>query len=331
MMILAVAVVVLLPTGLLCGSVRLSVPEVADALFSSDNGDVSRFIVLGTRLPALVTALLSGAALAVAGLMMQTMFNNPLAGPSIMGISTGASFGVALVVMLLSGAVGLFGNLAIVLGAFCGAVAVLGLLLFFSTFVRNSDALLIIGILIGYLASSAISLLNYFSESESVHSFVLWGLGTFSNVDTGRLPGYSAMIVVLIAVSFAYSKSLNVMLFGQDYAESAGVSTAKVRTGVLLIAGALTATVTAYCGPISFIGLIVPHVARMLIASSNHRILMPVTALAGALTGLLCQIASTLPSAWFTSILPVNAITPVLGVPVILYVIINRRRLSYFN
>lgn len=331
MMILAVAVVVLLPIGLLCGSVRLSVPEVADALFSSDDEDVSRFIVLGTRLPALVTALLSGAALAVAGLMMQTMFNNPLAGPSIMGISTGASFGVALVVMLLSGAVGLFGNLAIVLGAFCGAVAVLGLLLFFSTFVRNSDALLIIGILIGYLASSAISLLNYFSESESVHSFVLWGLGTFSNVDAGRLPGYSAMIVVLIAVSFAYSKSLNVMLFGQDYAESAGVSTAKVRTGVLLIAGALTATVTAYCGPISFIGLIVPHVARMLISSSNHRILMPVTALVGALTGLLCQIASTLPSAWFTSILPVNAITPVLGVPVILYVIINRRRLSYFN
>ncbi len=331
MIILAVAIMLLIPAGLFCGGVLLSPSEIVEAFFVEDEADINHFIVVGSRFPALLTSLVAGAALAIAGLMMQTTFNNPLAGPSIMGISTGASFGVALVVMMFGGAVGILGNFAVVFGAFCGAMAVLGILLFFSAFIRSSDALLIIGILIGYLASSAISLLNYFSESEEVHSFVLWGLGTFNNVSPDMLPFFAASLLLLVVLSFAYSKSLNVLLFGMEYATGAGVAVGKVRTGLLLLAGGLTAIVTAYCGPIGFIGLIVPHVARMMTGSSNHRVLMPAAALAGAFTGLLCQVASVAPSLWFGGMLPVNAITPILGVPVILYVLLNRRKLHYFN
>lgn len=326
----AAVIVVLLPVGLLLGSVSLSVADVWNSFFLP-NDALEHFIVLETRLPALVTAILAGAALATAGLMMQTSFSNPLAGPSIMGISTGSSLGVALVMMLFGGIAGTLGRFAIVGGAFIGASAVLFVLLFFSSFVRNSDALLIIGILIGYLSSSAISLLNYFSASESVHSFVLWGLGSFNNVDAGSLPLFVALCLGLLFVSVLYAKSLNVLLFGTTYAESAGMSVKKARSGILLVAGALTALVTAYCGPIGFIGLIVPHVSRMLTGTSNHIGLMPANMLVGALTGLLCQMISVAPSLSYGGMLPVNAITPVLGVPVILYVILNRRKILYFN
>lgn len=330
---LAVAVAVLFPAGLLCGSVAIAPADVFRALCAPvpGGGDINHFIVVESRLPALATAFLAGASLAVAGLMMQTIFANPLAGPSIMGISAGSSFGVAMVAMVFGGAIGVWGNLAMAFGAFAGAVAVLVVLLLFSTFIRSSDALLIVGILIGYLASSAMSMLNYFSDSEAVHTFVLWGLGTFSGVSLGVLPWLAVAVAVLVGVAFTYSKSLNAMLFGAGYASAAGVSVGRTRTGVLLVSGALTAVVTAYCGPVGFIGLVVPHVARMLTASSDHRVLMPATALAGGLLGLLCQIASVLPSVAFGGRLPVNSITPVLGVPVILYVLLNRRRLNYFN
>lgn len=330
---LAVAVAVLFPAGLLCGSVAIAPADVFRALSAPvpGGGDINHFIVVESRLPALATAFLAGASLAVAGLMMQTIFANPLAGPSIMGISAGSSFGVAMVAMVFGGAIGVWGNLAMAFGAFAGAVAVLLVLLLFSTFIRSSDALLIVGILIGYLASSAMSMLNYFSDSEAVHTFVLWGLGTFSGVSLGVLPWLAVAVAVLVAVAFTYSKSLNAMLFGAGYASAAGVSVVRTRTGVLLVSGALTAVVTAYCGPVGFIGLVVPHVARMLTASSDHRVLMPATVLAGGLLGLLCQIASVLPSVAFGGRLPVNSITPVLGVPVILYVLLNRRRLNYFN
>lgn len=327
---MVVAIVFLLPLGLMFGSVYIAPLAVLQSLFAPSES-LEYFIVVETRLPALLTAMLAGAALSTAGLMMQTSFNNPLAGPSIMGISTGSSLGVALVMMLVGDVVGTYGRFAIIGGAVAGAVGVLFILFFFSALVRNSDSLLIIGILIGYLTSSAISLLNYFSTSESVHSFVLWGLGTFNSVDTSALPLFAILSLVLLAVSMTYAKGLNVLLFGTSYAESAGLSVNRVRSGILLVAGALTAVITAYCGPIGFIGLIVPHVARMLTGTSNHLKLMPANMLAGALTGLVCQIISLAPSFAYGSMLPVNAITPIIGVPVILYVIVNRRKLLYFN
>lgn len=328
--ILTVLIIICLPFGLLLGSVAISPGQAFDALCG--NGDaMSRFVIIETRLPALLTSLLAGAALAVAGLLMQTCFANPLAGPSIMGISSGASLGVAVVIMLGASYVGLWGSLAVAAGAFAGAMLVLGVLLLFSAAVRSSEMLLIIGILVGYLTSSIISLLNYFAPERAVHSFVLWGLGNFSSVDLSILPYFAVLCLLFIAISFPYIRSLNALLFGADYAHSAGVNVGRVRTGLLLVSGALTATVTAWCGPIGFIGLVIPHIARMALGSSNHRTVLPVTVLAGAFVGMLCQILSVLPSLFMPGNIPINAITPVIGVPVIIYVLLNRRKILYFN
>lgn len=235
-LIVSAVIILLLPLGLLLGSVSLLIGDVWQSFFMPKDS-LEHFIVCETRLPALITSILAGAALSSAGSMMQTSFSNPLAGPSIMGISTGSSLGVALVMMLFGGIAGALGRFAIIGGAFIGASAVLFILLFFSSVVRSSDALLIIGILIGYLSSSAISILNYFSVSESVHSFVLWGLGTFNNVDSDSLPLFALFCLILLFVSLLYAKSLNVLLFGTAYAESAGMSVKKARSGILRCRG----------------------------------------------------------------------------------------------
>lgn len=327
---LAIAIPVVFALGLMAGGVKLGMAEIFDAL-CGNGSSTTQFIVVETRVPALATALLGSAALAVAGLLMQTCFNNPLAGPSIMGISTGASLGVAVVLLALGGMMGFWGHIALVAGAFLGAGAVLGVLLLFSTVVRSADVLLIIGILIDYLSSSAISLLNFFATDNSVHSFVIWGMGTFSGVGLDGLPLFSTLTLILIALCIPAAKSLNAMLLGARYAESAGVAARRTRSTLLAISGALTAVVTAWCGPIGFLGLVVPHVARIMCGTANHRVLIPATALAGALLGLVCQIASVSPSLVTGTILPVNAITPLIGVPIIIYVLLNRRRLVYFS
>ncbi len=232
---IAVAILLLLPLGLLAGGVDLSPNDVWNALLSQDNdngGDIARFIVVESRLPAVLTALLAGAALSIAGLLMQTCFNNPLAGPSIMGISSGASLGVAIVLLATGGLVGLWGRVAVVSGAFAGAAAILAILLIFSSSVRSTDVLLIVGILIGYLATSAISLLNFFSTERAVHSYVLWGLGTFSGVSIDILPLFAVLVLALICTSLLYSKSLNAMLLGTQYAESVEIGRASCRERV---------------------------------------------------------------------------------------------------
>lgn len=328
--ILCIIIAVLVPAGLFAGSVHLDCAEIWQAL-TGDESTTASFIINENRLPALITALLAGASLAVAGLLMQTCFDNPLAGPSIMGISSGASLGVAAI-MLGGGIVtGFWGKMAVASGAFAGAMAVLGVLLFFSAMVRSAEVLLIIGILIGYLASSAIALLNFFAPDRAIHSYMVWGMGTFNAVGPDEMTLFAPLCIALCLTSALYIKSLNTLLFGAEYARSTGLSLPKVRSGLLALAGALTAVVTAWCGPIGFIGLAVPHIARILVASSNHRILLPATLLCGAITGLLCQILSVAPGAWYNGVLPVNAITPVMGVPVILYVLLNRRKLLYFN
>ena len=303
-------IVVCLPAGLLFGSVDLSASEIIDAL-CGNGSDMTRFVVVETRLPALITSLLAGAALAVAGLLMQTCFDNPLAGPSIMGISSGASLGVAVVMMLGASYVGIWGNFAIVAGAFAGALAVLLILMLFSAVVRSAEMLLIIGILVGYLTSSVISLLNYFAPERGCSQFRYYGVWVISTALTYRCYRISRCLCMLfIAMSFPYIRSLNALLFGVEYARSTGINVSVIRTGLILISGALTATVTAWCGPIGFIGLVIPHIARMALVSSNHRTVLPVTVLAGALVGLLCQILSVAPSMFMSGSIPVNAITP---------------------
>ena len=328
-LMLSVAVVALFFSNLIYGSVDIPFDKVVDILFGNGAEKASwQFIILESRLPQAVTALLSGMALSVSGLMLQTAFRNPLADPSIFGISSGAGLGAALVMLLFggsvsAGAVSLSGFAAVFLGAFLGAMAVMAVVFAFSLFVRNSVMLLIIGIMIGYIASSAISLLNFFATEEGVKSYLVWGMGSFGGVSLLQLPVFSAVTLIGLCSSLLLIKPLNIILLGKSYAENLGVNTVLVRNLLLVITGLLTAIVTSFCGPISFIGLAVPHIARMVVRTSQHGILMPVTMLVGATTALLCNIFCTLPSSG--GIIPLNAVTPILGAPVVIYVIIRMK------
>ena len=331
--ILVIILILLFPACLIFGSVDIPAEQVFRSLFGLEvENEVWDVIVFESRLPMAITAVLSGAALAVSGLLLQTTFNNPLADPSILGISTGSSLGVAIVILAFGGMLSTMTTTyyaSIVAGAIIGAIAVMLLLLAFSTVVKSSTMLLIVGILISYLTSSAISLLNFFATQEGVHSFVIWGLGNFSGVTLDKMPFFAFIVIVSLAGSILLIKPLNALLLGNRYAESMGLNITRTRNGILFISSVLTAIITAYCGPIGFIGLVVPHIARLTMHTSNHTVILPATILIGAVTGLLCALISILPSR--TEVLPLNAITPIIGVPVIIYIIIERKRLHYFN
>lgn len=328
LLLLGVAVVALLPCGLFVGSVSIPAGEVWDILCGRGaEGSAAEFIVLQSRLPQAVTALLGGASLAVAGLLLQTAFRNPLAGPSILGITSGASLGVALVMLagggtIAAGAVSLGGFAATVTAAALGAFAVMGLLLMLSALLRNDLMLLITGIILGYLTSSVITLLNYFTTASNIQAYTMWGMGTFANVGCDRLPFFAGGCVLGLILAAALVKPLDLLLLGDGYARNLGVNLVRVRNLMLLATGILTAVVTAYCGPVSFIGLAVPHIARILAGTDRHAVLLPATMLAGGVVALGCNICTTLPSA---GLLPLNALTPVVGAPVILYVILRHR------
>lgn len=312
------------------GTVDVSLVDVWQTLLGHGE-EYSQLIVLQLRLPMACCAFLSGMALAVAGLLLQTTFNNPLAGPSILGVSTGASLGVAIMMLLLGGGavVGVAHYAGALVGAIVGATIMLVLLLSFSRIVKGNAMLLIVGILLGYLASSAISILNFYATQEGVHSFVIWGLGSFSGVTLADLAVFGPLILLSVLSSFLMIKPLNALLLGSDYAESMGVNLVTTRNRLLLISGILTAVVTAFCGPVGFLGLVIPHVARLTMSTSNHERLLPATALWGGFAGLLCACLSL--AAGNGGLLPINAITPLLSIPIIMYVIINRDKLSYFR
>ena len=334
MAVIIAMLIMLIVANLLIGSVDIDPLAVWQIVTGRGHENhVWEIIILNTRLPMIATAALSGAALSVSGLLLQTAFNNPLAGPSILGVSTGASFGVA-VVMLASGSalwltqsVGTY--MTLLIGALAGAALVLIVLLLFSTMVHSSTMLLIIGILVSYLTSSAVSLLNFFATEEGVHSYVIWGLGNFSGVTPSQLPFFAFFIIATLALSTTLVKPLNALLLGTRYAENLGVNTKRTRNSLLIITGILTAGVTAFCGPISFIGLVVPHIARLVLNTSNHNRLLPATMLTGATVALLCTLISVLPQQ--VGVIPINAITPIIGVPIIIYIIINRKNIQYFN
>lgn len=326
--LLTAIVAVLAVLCLFTGTIDIPAADTFSVLTGGNASKVTwHHIILELRLPMTVTAALTGAALGIAGLLLQTTFNNPLAGPSILGVSTGAGLGVAVLVLALPGLFSL--TAAALIGALIGSLAVIALLFLFSNLVRSSIMLLIVGIMLSYLASSAISLLNFYATQEGVHSYVIWGLGNFSGVTLKQLPTFSIIILVLLAAAPVLSKPLNALLLGEHYATNIGVNVTRWRNVVLLIAGCLIAVTTAFCGPIGFIGLAIPHIARLFLHTSNHRILIPAVMLSGVATGLLTLWISTLPGE--RGMLPVNSITPFIGVPVVLYIIINRRRINYFN
>ena len=317
------------------GSVDIPVGRIVDILSGKGSGNKAwDIIILQSRIPMIATAALAGAALSISGLLLQTTFNNPLAGPSILGVSSGAGLGVAIVILAMGGSLGgLLGEnvgsyIAILVGALIGAGVVLVLLIAFSMIVRSNTMLLIIGILVSYLTSSVVQLLNSVATEEGVHNYVSWGFGNFSGVSVAQMPVYAGIIILALIGSALMVKPLNVMLLGSRYARNLGVNVTRSRNVLLLITGVLTAVVTAFCGPIGFIGLAVPHIARLSLGTSNHSRLIPATILAGADIALLCALVSVINP---HGIIPINAITPIIGVPIILYIILNRRRIQYFN
>ena len=332
---LTALIVVLVAANLFFGSVDIPAEAVIRTILGQDVEKASwSFIIWEARIPQAITALLCGAALAGSGLMLQTAFNNPLAGPSILGINSGASLGVAMVMLLGGGTIAtagvtLSGFFSIVLGAFIGSMVVMGVILFFSTLIKSNIMLLITGIMIGYITSSAISLLNFFATAEGVHSYMIWGMGNFSGVSLEQMPYFASFTLIGLMLAILLIKPLNALLLGNRYAENLGVNIKRTRNLLLIATGILTAVTTAFCGPVSFIGLAVPHIARLMLGTSNHNSLLPVTLLTGSAVALLCSLICILPGE--SGIIPLNAVTPVLGAPVILYVIVNQRRIQYFN
>ena len=328
-LLLVAGIIVLFAMSLIVGSVRIPLADVCDILFDKFDGKESwKYIVMENRLPQALTAMLCGASLAVCGLMLQTAFRNPLAGPDVFGISSGAGLGVAIVMLFLGGSVSttLFtvsGFLAILTSAFIGAIVVTMIILFLSTMVKNSVLLLIVGLMVGYVSSSAVALLNFFASEEGVKSYMVWGMGNFGGVSMNHMLLFALLCLVGIIASIFLIKPLNIMLLGTQYAESLGINIRQIRNLLLVTVGLLTAVTTAFCGPVSFIGLAIPHISRLLFHTDNHQILLPGTVLTGAVIALFCNLICYLPGE--LGIIPLNAVTPLIGAPVIIYVIIKRR------
>ena len=335
MILLLVAIALLFVINLAIGSIDIPMKDVVTILLGNDEtSEIWQNIILKSRVPQALTATMAGAGLAISGLQMQTVFHNPLAGPSVLGVSSGASLGVAFVV-LLSGAIGnvalsrlgYLGDTALSIAAIIGSLSVMGLIVWISQRVKGNVTLLIIGVMIGYLASAIIGILKFFSPEEDVKAFVVWGLGSFSRVSGDQMVLFVVIMAILIPLSMLLIKTLNLMLLGDEYAKNLGLNINRARTLIILSAGILIAIVTAYCGPIMFIGLAVPHLCRAVFHSSNHRILMPGTMLMGAALALVCNLLARMPG--FEGVLPVNSVTALIGAPVIAVVLFKRRNREF--
>ena len=323
--------IVLFMLNLFIGSVMVPFDDILKVLLHDNTDKTLSVIIFNYRLPQALTALLAGAALAVAGLLMQTLFRNPLADPSMLGISSGASLGVGMVILLtgaISGAAvssfGWWSTVGVSLAAFIGAVLVLFVMLAFSSRMKNMTTLIIIGLMIAYLAGSITDIMKFFSLKEDIHAFVIWGMGSFSGVGVSKMPIFAISIVIGLIATFFLSKNLNILLLGEMYAENLGLNIRKNSVIIILVSGYLTAIVTAYCGPIAFVGLAMPHIARFLFKSSDHRLLIPATMLIGMDMALVCNLIARMPG--FDGNLPVNAVTAFIGAPVVISVILKSRK-----
>ena len=318
--------------NLVLGSVSIPLRAVWNILWGTGNESVIwQNIIWKSRVPQALTALVAGAGLSVSGLQMQTVFRNPLAGPSVLGISSGASMGFAFVV-LLSGSLGgvalsklgFMGEIALTIAAIAGSLSIMALIVFVSQKVRGNVTLLIIGVMIGYIANAVIGVLKFFSVEEDIRAYVIWGLGSFARVSGDQMTLFICIMVVLLPLSFLLVKTLNLLLLGDAYARNLGLNIKRARLLVITCSGVLVAIVTAYCGPIIFLGLAVPHLCRGMFRTSDHRILMPASLLAGASLALVCNLIARMPG--FEGALPVNSVTALVGAPVVMSVLFNKRR-----
>lgn len=327
---LIIIIVLLFLFNLFIGTITIPFEDLLDIIFGNNTDSTNSVIVLNYRLPQAITALFAGAALSVSGLLMQTLFKNPLADPSMLGVSSGAGLGVSIIV-LLTGIIGekalvsfgLWADLSVSIAAFVGASMVLLLLLLFSFKLKNMTSLIIIGLMISYLAGSITDIMKYFSMKEDIHAFVIWGLGSFSAVGSSKIWFFTISISIGLILSILLIKKLNIIILGDTYAENLGLNIKKNNIAIILISGFLTAIVTSYCGPISFLGLAVPHLTRFIFRTSDHRILLPTTMLMGMSVSLLCNIVARIPG--FEGNLPINAVTAFIGAPVVIWVILRKR------
>ena len=335
---LLVALVGVFLLSLTLGSVEIPLKDILKILVG---GDVERrtwsTIVLKFRLPKAITATLAGSALAVAGLQMQTLFRNPLADPYVLGINSGASLGVALVVLsvgvagvsatsMLAG-LGLAGNFGLVAAASIGAGLLLGLMLIVAGRVRSTMTLLIMGLMVGYAASALVSLLLYFSIAERIQAYISWTFGSFGGVTWSQLQVLAPVVIVALITGLALAKSLNALLLGETYARSMGLNVRRARLGIIASAAVLSGAITAFCGPVGFIGIAVPHLCRGLFYTSDHRILLPASALLGAILALGADIIAQMPGTQI--VLPLNAVTALIGAPVVAWVILRGSKAAF--
>lgn len=315
-------------TGLLCGSVRLTPGEIWTAIADPAAADsTTHLIVFGLRLPTVVTAILVGSALSAAGLLMQTIFDNPLADPSLLGVNAGAGLGAAVALLLMGGTLGgtsagASGMLAVSAAAFIGAALVMVILTGCAALLRNHLMLLVAGVMISYAVGAMVTLLSYFASADGLRSYVGWSMGALGGIGPERLPWFTAVMASGLIVTSLCGKPLNALLLGDDYARNLGYRLRPLRLGLLLLSGGLCALCTALCGPIAFIGLAVPHVARLTLHTADHRRLLPMTMLWGADITLLCHLLTLLGG---SNILPLNAITALIGAPIAWLVLRSRR------
>ena len=323
--------------SLLMGSVAIAPADVIRILLGFDvESQVSTTMILQLRLPESVTAVLAGSALAVSGLQMQALFRNPLAGPFVLGINAGASLGVAVVVLgaasgfaLFEGVFGTGANsqgLGTVGAAILGAGSIMGLVLLVSQRIRDNVSLLILGLMFGYGASALVSFLVYFSTAENIQSYMLWSMGSFTAVAPGQLPVLAGVVGLGLVLAVGCIKSMNAMLLGEDYAQSLGVSIGRSRFCIIVSTALLAGGVTAFCGPVAFLGLAVPHLCRGLLVTADQRILLPAVILMGGILALFSDIVARVPGADET--LPLNSVTALIGAPVVVWVILQRRKMK---
>lgn len=330
--VLAAGLVAMFLLNLVVGSVNIPLDDIVRVLLGGEaSKDTWTNIILKIRLPEALTAMLAGAALSVSGLMMQTFFRNALADPYVLGISSGASMGVALVVMgvgsaggtLLAG-IGLTGDLLITAAAAAGASVTLLIVLVVARRIQNNAMLLIIGLMFGYFTGSLVSMLLYFTITERIQVFVNWSFGTFSGVTWGQMPVFIPPIVAGLTLALLLAKSLNALLPGETYARSMGLNIGRARLAIILATALLAGTVTAFCGPVGFIGIAVPHLCRGLFRTSDHRNLIPATILLGGIAALVAALMAELPGS--NIVLPLNAVTALMGAPVVLWVLLRQKK-----
>lgn len=332
MVSVGVSIIVLFILNLLLGSVSIPMQDIFQIVLGQKSDNlIWTNIIMKSRMPQSLTAIMAGAGLAVSGLLMQTVFRNPLAGPSVLGISSGASLGVACVV-LLSGSIGgvtlsklgVIGEVTITVSAIIGSLLIMALIAYVAQKVRGNVTLLIMGVMIGYIANAIIGVLKFFSAEEDIRAYVIWGLGSFSRVSGGQTSVFIILMLILLPTSFLLIKTLNLLLLGDSYARNLGLNIKRARMLVIGCSGILVAVVTAYCGPVIFLGLAVPHICRGLFRTSNHATILPASLLAGASLALLCNLIARMPG--FEGALPVNSVTALVGAPVVMWVLFKKRK-----